>query len=495
MSFTQKQKHLAARICSILLFACIVVFCAAQPNSVVQVHADKSSGYGVAYGGPQNQPNLIVTALHIVSGKSQIAVVWQGKTSYADIVQVYKPSDLALLRLKTPLDIPNMKLYSGEPPWGTNVNFWEVPVNTRLMSAKNTVLEERTSLSRISPRVANNQQGLTKALCQDQGQYYPGINTQVINFKEPNIRKAHSGSPLTYNNAILGMVDGGANLVGGTSCVWAIPAADFNKLFAQGTVPGGPMQACEVPGKANQYMFSGLRSDNPFLSPEEIQQAQQVENPINYSTNGGGQLSIYHDYRMGFYEIYETLFEDEQMDISELFESEEQISLDDLLNQTVDLYQDEWTGVSLLVPAQCHLEATSDEYGTALSAMSPGGAIQMMFYVSPTDDMDAGLEVLSGFKSSMMDAGFPMDVHPDDVEDYRDDPYTPYYSEYAEDALENEDGEVVAEFFADMMINDGDFFAVTVYISDWSRVENDPNERLFLYLMETCAMMSDFALY
>ncbi|MBK9983377.1 MAG: hypothetical protein IPP15_13475 [Saprospiraceae bacterium] len=84
------------------ILATIPFTATAQKSSIVQVHADKSSGYGVACGGP----DLIVTALHVVSGKSTIMVVWQGKSAYADIEKIYKPSDLALLRLQTPLGIP-----------------------------------------------------------------------------------------------------------------------------------------------------------------------------------------------------------------------------------------------------------------------------------------------------------------------------------------------------------------------------------------------------
>src|SRR4030095_2361076 len=240
--------HLRALI---ICFLFIPFIAGAQKNSVVQVHADKSSGYGVAWGGPQKDPDLIVTALHIFSGKKTIIVVWQGKSAYAQIVKIYKPSDLALLKLKTPLGIPPLSLYSGEPPWDTNINFWESPVNSGAMTAKTTMLEGRTNLSKISPRVANNSAGLSKALCMDAGQYYPGMNTEVINFKEPNIRKAHSGSPLTYEDKILGMVDGGAKLVDGKACVWAISAADFNKLLNQGSAPPGSLQSCEAPGSEN----------------------------------------------------------------------------------------------------------------------------------------------------------------------------------------------------------------------------------------------------
>src|SRR5688572_30847829 len=118
---------------SSLLFISILLQCtvlSAQKNSVVQVHADKSSGYGVACGGPQNLSDRIVTALHVVAGKKTILVKWQGKSAYATVEKIYKPADLALLKLNTPLGIPALTLYSGEPPWDTDVNFWEIPVNS-----------------------------------------------------------------------------------------------------------------------------------------------------------------------------------------------------------------------------------------------------------------------------------------------------------------------------------------------------------------------------
>ena len=92
-----------------IFFGCMLLYTVsstAQKNSVVQVHADKSSGYGVACGGPQNLPDRIVTALHVVAGKQTILVSWQGKSAYATVEKIYKASDLALLKLKTSLGIP-----------------------------------------------------------------------------------------------------------------------------------------------------------------------------------------------------------------------------------------------------------------------------------------------------------------------------------------------------------------------------------------------------
>lgn len=466
----------------------------AQRNSVVQVHADKSSGYGVACGGPQNLPDRIVTALHVVAGKKTIVVKWQGKTANATIEKIYKPSDLALLKLQTPLGIPALSLYSGEPPWDTNINFWEIPINTTSVSAKTTVLEERTSLSRISPRVADNPAGLSKSLFNDAGQYYPEMTTEVINFKEPNIRKAHSGSPLTYGDKILGLVDGGAKLIDGKACVWAIPSSDFTKLFNQGTPVPASMQPCGGT-TGNQYMYSGTRSDNPLLSPEEAEQVAEFETPMNFNATDGSQMALYHDYRMTFAEVFETLFPDEQANMEGVLENEEEISLLDMFESTMDLYVEELTGVTVMVPSQCSLSADSDDGWTYITTTSPGGLITMSVYISPNDSMEEGLGAMDAFKSFMAENGQVLLPEGDDIDDLSDDPDNPYYSEYIENLYEDANGNIQGEFFADLIINDGDFLAVTVHIADWSAIDNDPEERMFLYLMEICALLSDFAIY
>jgi hypothetical protein len=467
----------------------------AQKNAVVLVHADKSSGYGVAWGGPSNTPDLIVTALHIVSGKKTIMVVWQGKKSYATVEKIYKASDLALLKLKTPLGIPPLTLYSGEPPFDTNVNFWEIPVNTSSVTGKTTVLDEETSLAKISPRVANNPTGLSKALCSDGQQFYPGMNTQVINFKEPNIRKAHSGSPLTYGDKILGMVDGGAKLVDGKACVWAIPAEDFNKLFNQGTPMSASLQACDQPGSENKFMYSGLRSDNPLLNPEEAEMTKAFEDPMNFTAENGSQLELNHEYRMTFDEVYETLFEDEQNDLNEILQSEQEVSLDNLLNAYVDLYIEENTGISIMIPSGCVLSSSSDNFGTLITTTSPGKLITMSIYISPNNTMDAGMKAMKAFKAYMEKSGQPMQPQEEDIDDFSDDEYNPYYSEHVEHTVEDDNGDAQSEFFADLAISDGDFLAVTVNIADWNELDNNPDERLFLYLMQTCALLSDFSIY
>ena len=114
-------------------------------SSVVNVWGGEVGGYGVAVIGKDQ----IVTALHVVAGRSPIKVEWQGKTSLATIEKIYMDSDLALLKLKTPLGVPGLKLHSGAPPLDLQVQYWEIPVNSNVVR-KNTILQDATSLNRIT---------------------------------------------------------------------------------------------------------------------------------------------------------------------------------------------------------------------------------------------------------------------------------------------------------------------------------------------------------
>lgn len=466
----------------------------AQENAIVLVHADKSSGYGVAYGGPQSNPDMIVTALHLVAGKKTINVSWQGKSTLATVEKIYAPSDLALLKLSTPLGIPPLTLYSGETPWDTNINFWEIPIASTSPSRKTTILEERTTLAKISPQLENEPEGLTKALCQDNGQYYPGMSTSVINFKEPNIRKAHSGSPLTYGDKILGMVDGGARLVGGKPCVWAIPAADFNKLFTQGSAPSSSLASCDSPSNANKYMYSGIRSDNPMLTEEEVIQARETDNPFTISAFNGAPLQLHHNYTMDFRDVYETLFDNEKEFLTGVFKEGDSLSLNDLLDMPVSLYVEENTGVSVMVPAQCTFTSTTDEFGTLNTTSSPAGLVQMSFYIAQGQSMEDGMNALVAFKDFARNNDMILESIENPVNALKEGQN--YYKDYLKgEFLFKRGGGTKALYMADMTINDGDFLAVVFNAPDVPEIVKTREEKLFLYLMQACTILSDYTIY
>jgi hypothetical protein len=462
----------------------------AQANSVVLVHADKSSGYGVAWGGPKNSPDMIVTALHLVAGKKNIQVAWQGKTSVATVIKIYKPSDLALLKLRTPLGIPLLGLYSGEAPVETDVNFWEIPVATTTPTKKTTSLDGKTSLASISPQIANEPAGLTKALCFDGTESYPGMKTSVINFKEANIRKAHSGSPLTYNDKILGMVDGGAKLVDGRPLIWAIPAADFNKLYSMGTPPASDMITCTSPGTDSKYLYSGIRADNPFLTEAEIDQAILLNTPLNIESSTGTKLELHHNYTMTFGEVYQTLYEEEQQALQKQFKPGESVTLNDLLNVTVHFYSEDATGVSIMIPDQCTLTNSTDAYGTMNTTTSPGGLITMSIYISAGTTTQDAVTAMNSFQQF---------IRPDDQS------ITPitvdsvlhngnYYSLKYEHKNKLS-GAVKSIVYANMTIDGTNFLAVSVNVADWQPIAKDPKEKMYFYLMEVCSNLSNFPFY
>ena len=473
----------------------------AQKNSLVKIFADKSAGYGVAFGGTDK----IVTSLHIVAGKTAIVVEWQGKKADAQIEKILKTSDLALLKLKTPLGVPALTLYSGEPPWDSDVNFWEIPINTTTVVAKTTVLEERTSLAKISPRVADNPTGLSKALCVDGSQYYPGMTTEVINFQEPNIRKSHSGSPITYGGKIIGLVDGGAKLVDGKPCVWAIQGADFNKLLTQGTAPVATMKPCEAPGVLNKYMYSGTRSDNPMLSPEEVEKAKEFENAlsstVSFTDVCENELTLNAEYTVSFGEVFESLFEEDAQNILDLFSDESEfdanlrLSLDNLNNQTMDVYQENITGVSLVIPSEYHFTAAQNGFGRYITISSPLGATMFSVYISHSDTPEEAEKEMARFKAMCVNGGQPMKPAANDIKDFRCDSSNPYYKESVENASLDQNGMLKSEFFATMTINRTDFVGATVSVSDWNTMWNNPDERLFFYLMEISAILADFTIY
>ena len=90
-------------------------------DSVVLIHADQTSGYGVMWNG------YIATVLHLVAGRQQILVNWQGQQSAAKVVQAHRDADLALLQLASPLNIPSLQVFQGDPPRGRPLDYYLMP--------------------------------------------------------------------------------------------------------------------------------------------------------------------------------------------------------------------------------------------------------------------------------------------------------------------------------------------------------------------------------
>lgn len=472
----------------------------AQANSVAVVHGDGASGYGVAYGGTDK----IVTCLHIVAGKSKIMVRWQNKEAEAIIEKIYKPSDLALLKLKTPLGIQAVAKYPGGTPFDTDVQYYEIPKGVARVDQKSAELEERTSLDKISTRVTGNASGLAKLLCSDGSQYYPSMATSVINFEEPNIIKSHSGSPLAYQAKLLGLVDGGT-IVDGKPCVWAIQVADFDKLISQGTAPPSTLKSCEAPGVKNKYMYSGTRSDNPMLTPEEAEAARAfeslIEAPTSFIDPCENLLTVQAAQRVSFTQVFESLFDESAQNVIDLFSEEmefdkgQRLSLEDLAYQTIDFYQEHITGASLVIPSESTLTTASNSFGNYVTLSSPLGTTTLSVFIAHLDTPEDAEKEMVRFKTMCAGMGQSMNPAANEIKDFRCDLANPYYKEAVENSTLDQNGKLKSEFQATMVVHKNNFVGTIVNVTDWDAMWEKPEERLFFYLLEISGLLTDFILY
>jgi len=504
--FTAQKSPSVIRRLSILtgisFFLCalalMVTDASGQPekSSVVLIHTSQDptkgeSGYGVAW----KQPDNIVTVLHLVAGKPEILVSWNEKQSFAKIKKIHKDADLALLELDTPLGIPPLEIYQGNPPAGRPLNYWETPKHTFRMDGKQTKLnidKGAVPLSQLSNRIPQDPKSLAKfatSLCPASPKNYPVLEANVFNFDEPNVGKSHSGSPLTYNGKIVGMVDGGVKPLGGKTVVWAIPAAQyFDKLLAGAAPP--KLEPC-----ASAILYGGFREDNPLI----------------YKDHGSGDsFTFYPAYRASFQSLYETMFEEDQQFIRELLEDEEgfedgPITLRDLFKESIDVYEDDETGATIAFPTdgEVTFEKSDDGKHTLIEVSDPDYGIEMTIFVERAASKAAAEEIINWYKEYVVSDGQKWEQEkdadgepvPDDVDDELwDDPDEPYYSESMDRVVYGADGKrVVGELYASITIDDKNFLGVAVSISDWANLTKA--QRLSYYLMEACAILSDFAYY
>ncbi len=502
MNCVTRRVHVySLAICISLFWAALLLAvapAAGQQESVVLVHAGKASGYGVAYGSPGN----IITALHVVAGRSPITVVWKNQEFPAKLEKIYTPADLALLRLQasTPPNIPALKVYPGDAPMDTPLNFWEAPEKISRMDKKETKLDRAVPLEQLDNRLEQNSAALAQALCSDGQSNYPTLKTSVFKFEEKNIRKAHSGSPLTYQGHIVGMVDGGPP-INGKGFIWAIPAAgNFTKLMSAGST-AAPASAC-----TSERLYSGLRADNPHLDPKSAELARALaaaqEQPFRFADDNGDKLVLALDYRAPFQEIYETMFEEDQKYIQELLQDEEhfengRITLQELFSQSLDVFQDEENGATIAIPTGSKLSAVQEGGHTLIKVSSPRAGTTMFLSVQATASVENSKAAWDWFEQYMVSDGRNWVVeenNEDEIEDWMDDPDDPYLGALKDRVVYGADGEsIVAELFATLTIDQNDFLGVVIVVNN--REEMTSQERLFNYLMEACAILTDFAYY
>jgi hypothetical protein len=500
------------RICTVItkFFCFFILPFAASPasgqrgeESVVLIYTPTFAGYGVAWQRPDN----IVTVLHVVAGKSKILVKWKDQSSPATIKTVYKEADLALLQLQKPLGVPPLEIYQGDPPLDRPLDYWEVPDGAARVDRKETKLnaEKRAiPLRQFDNRIATAPNTFAKALCSDGQSNYPGLNTNVFKFEEKNVGKSHSGSPLTYNGKIVGLVDGGQP-IGGKACVWAIPAAlHFKSLPASTAV--APKQTC-----ASEKLYGGLRRDNPLLEGnEELETladtlAYYEDNPFVVADDANDRLTFDLQYRAPFREFYDSMFQEDQKYIQGLLEDDDSaaggpVKLPDLFDRSLDSFQDDLTGATIVIPAQGHIRIEKSPEGnhTLVAVSDPDSKVEMTVFVEKTESKEAVEQARLWFEEFIVSDGLAwQQEESEDDDDFEDadlanDPDEPYYTKFLDRVVYGGDDEIVAELYASITV-DENFLGVVIKIRNWHELTKE--QRLHYYLMEACAVLTDFAYY
>ncbi len=513
-SVRRKMRTLA--ICTVI-FAIAPLYGQQERESVVLVHTETESGYGVAW----NRPDGIVTALHLVAGKSKILVVGKNRrSSPATIESIHKEADLALLKLETPLGIPPLEIFQGDPPLNRPLNYWESPVRNFNMNSKETLLNAEKNaipLRQFDKRITADPNKLdifARALCADGGTVYPSLNTRVYKFMERNVGKSHSGSPITYKGRIVGMVDGGQPIAGKAS-VWAIPAAgNFENLLQSNAPPPG--ESCST-----DKLYGGIREDNPLLKDNETLRnwaaavASYEENPVQYLDATNDTMTFSLEYRAQYRDIVATMFEEDLAHMEALLSEEEdfadgRVTWEELMEQYIDFYRDEFTGATIPVPAGSRLtvEKSKDGNFTLVEVADPEFAVEMLLLVQSAATPGEADRVAVWFEEYTVSDGrkWELEKLPGEAGDYVDDelrydPEDPYYFKvfdrvvYDPDALQDEypDSIVVAELYASVVVEGRNVLGVAILVNDFDRLT--PSQRLQYYVMESCAILADFAYY
>lgn len=284
-------------------------------RSVVKVyamHANEKAASGFIY----TSSDLVVTALHVVSGASRIQIKLsnEGALRTANIIRVLKDQDLALLRLtstsdRTPLFSHNTVLTGGE-----EVICLGYPFN--IPSSDPTFLRVKSSNKRlrdiIPPQIKDQLDQIG----------FPNTENIILNL-DGHLLPGHSGAPIFDSNYRIVAISNGGLAVGGASRSWAIPALHLTNLMTSTEL---------IP---NQSVLSrDLYAEE--LSPHgdgTVLRSEETEDELLFIRNASyAEMSNTTDDPLGLTQITQTF------------------GPIDLFNVTYDIYRERSSGATVVVP-------------------------------------------------------------------------------------------------------------------------------------------------
>ena len=480
---------------SVVLAVMVTGASAQTPGAVVKVVstiAGKSyEGIGFVYQPAHAPKAYVVTALHLVAGSAKIEIqnAEEQRLAGARIFKFFRKADLVLLEPATPLRITPLQLHGGAVPSAGKV--WSISQQrvgaTDMRIGKEKLLFDlfKRARSPMTPQEVSRH---------FDPHHYPDTQAQVLELDTP-IGPGDSGSPITYNNAVVSMVDGGLQNLGGIKKAWwSIPLKrNLDVLWAQGETDASKIQP--YTGAGGRILFSKPRGDNQ---------------PVNFRKGDAGAVGValYHTGQVSFGDAYATMLPEDREFIKEVIDDDAQISIDGLSPEAIDVYEDYNTGATFAIPTMLSddLEIEQDAGHTFVEAFSRFSESSQSYVKLIVWIDDGGLQAKDAFKEYILsgealndddwggedwgDVVWDTDENSDDdVINELNDADEPYYHEILERtyAADHNDGEV----YASMAIDEtGSFLGVAIIVNDPSSLKGD--DLINYYLMEACMTMAGF---
>ena len=289
---------------------------------------------GTATGWCWKEPSLIVTALHAVTGSSDITVFKEGAgSSKATVFKVLKEADLALLRLSTDLGLVPLSLQEANPNSSAEYYVWGFPHSVFSMQGDDI----RFSRSLESTPTLNSILTGNKLKSELTEQGYPLPSARIYRISS-TIQPGHSGAPImAKEGSVIGVADGG--LREGTARInWAMPASYYvPRLYTSNDI---------LPKEPS--VQASLYNNRIVLDMEasEQEEVQELNKEAIDNTVVSGTTSISKTWTASYDEILSSMSD---ADINDLITitSSFQINMSDT---RYDIYEDYATGATIAVP-------------------------------------------------------------------------------------------------------------------------------------------------
>ena len=434
-------------------------------KSVVKITSRFAGGkVEVGTGFVWSQADYVVTALHVVAGAASITVYSEAlkKEREADIINVHKESDLALLKLKTnDLALTPLKVASTPPNLEEKHLIWGYPRDVNTMQGDGIDFSlsqsQQPTLGNIFKSEAEFQSVVGK-------QGYPQYQAKILRVGS-TIQPGHSGAPI-FNKAgaVVGIGDGGLHQ-GIARINWAISAQTYVAALPASKDP----KPVEPSKQANLY---SARVENPV----EVKMDAGEKGATQNQNGGEEEVSLVLAWSAPLSEILTTAEEAEVKDI-------EALELPDWSTIIIDVYEDYQTGATIAVPQGTSL--FFDPEDRMVEAESEEGHVRMIVYVAAGGGAEAK-KYFDDYVTSLKE------WRPDPEQ--QDDLYEEenYFELTKTRVTFDEEGETQSDIFISLILDETDFLGTAVMVDDMQALS--PEDLNLYKLMLLCVELADFAI-